>query len=200
MSEIADTISEQLEHAKESQLNNWVAIVVALSAAFITIVNIKDNNIVQAMSQAQAHSIDAWSYYQSKGTKQHLAENSKNQIEMQMAFQGGKLSASAQAKVDGLLKVYNEQIAKYDKEKADIKAQAEGYQAEYDSLNIRDDQFDMSEAMVSLALAILGLSALTQKRWLFAMGFSMSALGFVFGLAGFIGWNIHPQWLAQLLG
>ncbi|MGZ3746119.1 MAG: DUF4337 domain-containing protein [Pseudobdellovibrionaceae bacterium] len=199
MNEVAETISNQIEHSEESKLNNWIAIIVALSASFVTIVNIKDNNIVQAMSQAQAHSVDAWSFYQSKSTKQHLAENSKSQVELQSVFQN-KLSADSKAKIAALIKTYSDQIAKYDKEKAEIKIQAEAYQVEYDSLNIRDDQFDMSEAMISLAMAILGLSALTKKKSLFTMGLLMSCLGIIFGLAGFIGWNIHPGWLARLLG
>ncbi|MGZ3743007.1 MAG: DUF4337 domain-containing protein [Pseudobdellovibrionaceae bacterium] len=199
MNEVAETISNQIEHSEESKLNNWIAIIVALSASFVTIVNIKDNNIVQAMSQAQAHSVDAWSFYQSKSTKQHLAENSKSQVELQSVFQN-KLSADSKAKIAALIKTYSDQIAKYDKEKAEIKIQAEAYQVEYDSLNIRDDQFDMSEAMISLAMAILGLSALTKKKSLFTMGLFMSCLGIIFGLAGFIGWNIHPGWLARLLG
>ena len=36
--------------------------------------NVKDGNIGQAMAQAQAKSVDAWSYYQAKGVKQNLAE------------------------------------------------------------------------------------------------------------------------------
>ena len=199
MSKIEETVSEQIENAGESQLNNLIAIAVAISAAFVTIVNIKDNNIVQAMSQAQTHAVDSWSLFQAKSTKKHLAENSKGQIELEMAFQD-KPSANTKTRVDSLLKNYSDQIVKYEKEKAEIKAQAEGYQAEYESLNIRDDQFDMAEALISLAMAILGLSALTKKRALFIMGFLMSCLGFVFGLAGFIGWNIHPEWLARLLG
>ena len=44
--------------------------------------NVKDGNIVQAMAEAQASSVDAWSYYQAKGTKENLATATREQIEL----------------------------------------------------------------------------------------------------------------------
>jgi len=55
-------------------LNTTIAILVAVAASFVALCNVKDGNIVQAMAQAQANSVDAWSYYQAKSTKQHIAE------------------------------------------------------------------------------------------------------------------------------
>lgn len=49
------------ENSSDSRLNTMIAIVVAIAATLVAIFNIKDNNIVQAMSQSQAHAIDAWS-------------------------------------------------------------------------------------------------------------------------------------------
>jgi len=40
---------------------------VAVAATFMALCNVKDGNIVQAMAQAQANSVDAWAYYQAKG-------------------------------------------------------------------------------------------------------------------------------------
>jgi len=43
----------------------------------------KDGNIFQAMSQAQAHAIDAWSYFQANSIKQMIAENSLKLFKIQ---------------------------------------------------------------------------------------------------------------------
>ncbi len=199
MSEISEKISEQVGQHPSSFLNSCIAMAVAISAAFVTIYNIKDNNVGQAMSQAQAHSIDAWSFYQAKSTKQHLAENTIKQLELQLLIQE-KMSSAAKVKIASLLQKAELDIQKYEKEKAELKASAENFQRQYDELNIHDDQFDMAEAMISLAISILGIAALTQKYSLFIFGICTSLAGIVFGLAGFLGWNIHPQWLASLLG
>jgi DNA repair ATPase RecN len=187
------------DSGENSRFNSAIAIIVAISASMITIFNIKDNNIVQAMSQVQAHSIDAWAYYQSKGTKQHLAENARNMLEVQKELQE-KLSPAKLEKINHLIANTEVLIAKYEKEKAEIKEKAEGYQKEYDELNIHDDQFDMAEAFLSLAMTVLGITALTRKRALFFFGIAMSLFGIVLGLAGFLGWNLHPDFIARLLG
>ena len=96
---------------------------------------VKDGNIVQALSQAQAHAIDAWSYSQAKSTKQSLAENSLELVKTQ------HVPGS-----DSVIKKYEEKIARYEKEKAEIKILAEGYAKEYYNINVFDDQFDMTEA------------------------------------------------------
>src|SRR5258707_8214951 len=106
MSDISETIQEPLEQAAKSKINSRVALFVAITATFMAICNVKDGNIVQAMDQAQAHSIDAWSYYQAKSTKQALAENTLEILKGQHTPGN-----------DTLIKKYEAQIAKYEKEK-----------------------------------------------------------------------------------
>ena len=75
MDSIADSVQETIEQTVKNKINSRVALLVAITATFMALCNIKDGNIVQAMSQAQANSIDAWSYYQAKSTKQAIAQN-----------------------------------------------------------------------------------------------------------------------------
>src|SRR5258708_23409323 len=113
MSDINETIQEPIEQAGKSKINSVVAVMVSIVATFMAICNVKDGNVVQAMSQAQAHSIDSWSYFQAKSTKQAIAENSLEILKLQKAPGS-----------EELIKKYEEQIKRYDKEKAEIKAQA----------------------------------------------------------------------------
>lgn len=57
-----------------------ISIIVALSATFLTICNIKDGNIVQAMGSAQAEGIDDWAYFQAKSTKEHVGQAAVAQL------------------------------------------------------------------------------------------------------------------------
>ena len=201
MPEISDAVSEAVEKAGESEgfsLNSLIALLVALLATFMAVCNIKDGNIVQAMSQQQAKAVDYWSYYQAKGMKQNLAESMLDQLAIQKE-EGASLSPAAQALLDKKIAVYTAQVKKYAKEKEDIRKQAEGAQAVYDRLNVHDDQFDMSEAGLSISIALLGVSALTRKKWLVGFALIFALFGVVLGLAGFLGWNLHPDALAKLL-
>jgi hypothetical protein len=197
MSEINETISETVENAEKSHdgLNNLIAVLVALLATFMALCNIKDGNIVQAMSQEQAKAVDQWSYYQAKGTKQNLAESVLDQLQLRKAESAG----AALPLLDKEIATYTQQVKKYEKEKADIKKEAEGAQAEYDRLNVHDDQFDMSEATISIAIALLGVSALTRKKWLVGVAILFAGFGVVMGLAGFFAWNLHPDAFAKFL-
>src|SRR5437660_7092427 len=61
--------------AKKSRahLNTLVAISVALLATFMGICKVKDDNIVQAMQQAQADKIDNYSWYQARNIREEVA-------------------------------------------------------------------------------------------------------------------------------
>ena len=191
MGDLDETINSAVEHARESRLNSIVAVLVALAATLMALDNIKDGNVTQAMSQAQTHALDAWSYYQAKSTKENLAEAT---IEQLQALRATAASGSAGlADLDKRIALYQSQAARYEKEKGEIKAQAEGYQREYDRLNLHDDQFDLSDAGFSVAIALLGVTALTRKRWLLGLAGLFLLIGVVFGLAGFFNWSLHPD-------
>ena len=50
-----------------ARLNTLVAVTVALLATFLGVCKVKDDNIVQAMQQAQADKLDHWNFYQAPG-------------------------------------------------------------------------------------------------------------------------------------
>ena len=77
-----DTASDAA-HRRRARLNAAVAITVALLATFMGICKIKDDNICQAMQQAQADKIDHWSYYQARNVRQEIAEAAATQLRLQ---------------------------------------------------------------------------------------------------------------------
>src|SRR5947199_3854823 len=176
------------------RLNNWIAISVALLAAFIAINKVKDDNIVQAMLQAKTDAVDTWSEYQAKRIKHHLLELGRDQT---IALRVTAPQATAQ--LDEQVKHYESEIARYQGEETELQDKARAFEKQYDALNFRDDQFDLSDAFLSVALAMLAVTALTRKKWLLWTSLIFGAFGFIMGLAGLIGWKIHPDWLTRLL-
>ena len=79
-------------------------------------------------------------------------------------------------------------------------AKAKALEAEYDRLNFRDDQFDLSEAFLSIGVALAAVAALAGSFWLLSVAWGSGALGLLFGIAGFAGLNLRLDWLAALLG
>mgnify|MGYP003329052857 CR=1 FL=1 len=189
MSDISEIIEKPLEELPHNRINSLVALFVAVSATFMALCNVKDGNIVQAMDQAQAHALNAWSYFEAKSTKQNITENT---MEVMM-------NAGASGK-DSLIKAYQERIQRYEKEKGEAKARAEGFEKEYDDLNLFDDQFDMTEALLTIAIAMFGITSLTQKRWLLWFSSAVAMLGIVLGLAAFLRISLHSDLVSRILG
>lgn len=180
---------------QKSQLNTAVAISVALLATFIGICKIKDDNIVQAMQQAQANRIDDWALYQARNLRAEIAKSTVTQLQLQAASQTG----ANRAAYDKQIQAYQTLATKEDQKKVAQKAIAEGDQKIYDQLNFHDDQFDLSDAALSIAISLLAITSLSQKRWLFVVAMLPTVFGVVLGLAGLLSWNLHPDFLVKPL-
>jgi hypothetical protein len=189
MSDIQEKIQETIELDRKNKINSLVAIFVAVTATFMALCNIKDGNIVQGMDQAQARSIDYWSYFQAKSTKQAVAENTLKLLK----FQKNEHS-------DEIIKDFENQIARYEKEKTEIKKQAEDFSKQYDDLNIFDDQFDMTEALLTISMAMFGITALTQKKWLLYFAGGISLIGIILGFTAFLKISLHSDFVSSILG
>jgi uncharacterized membrane protein len=177
--------------AKDKRLNSLVAVTVVMLSVFMGLAQVKDGNIVQGMQQAQSDAVDRWGEYQATRTKLHIDETALAQLNLLSAAEAPAAAAAERARLTG-------EIAKYDKEAPELRAQAQGFQAQYDALNVHDDQFDASDALISIAISMAAVAALAESTpalyaaWLFAAG------GLVMGLAGFFGWALRSP-LAQLL-
>ena len=176
-------------------LDRKVALTVALLASFMGVCKVKDDNIVQAMQQAQADKIDHWAFYQARNAREEIAKAALTQLKLQAL--GAPESAA-----DG----YRQAIAHYETlaaeqsaKKDELRKQAEADQQRYDALNFRDDQFDLSDALLAIAIALLAITALTQMWALFAVAMVPTVFGVMMGLAGLGGWPLHPDLVVQLL-
>jgi hypothetical protein len=177
------------------RLGTWVAITVALLATFLGICKVKDDNIVQAMQKAQADKLDAWSFYQARNIREEVA----NATVAELKLAASTAPVSAQTQYSDAIHAYERLAADQDEKKKQLQAQADGDDHAYDSLNYRDDQFDLSDAASAIAISLLAVTALTHKRWLYYLALVPTAAGIVMGLAGLFGWALHPDTLMQWL-
>ncbi len=198
-------VMETVENAKEPNdetrdrtnawLNTWVALTVAILATFMAVCKIKDDNICQAMQQAQADKIDHWGFYQARNMREEVAKSTLVQLTLQEA-NGPALQQPAYATA---IAKYSALVQDEDAKKKQVMAQAQEDENTYNALNFRDDQFDLSDAMLAIAISLLALTALTHKRWLYGLALVPTALGVLMGLAGLFGWPLHPDAFVRML-
>ena len=180
---------------RSSRLNATVAVTVALLSTVMGIGKVKDDNIVQAMQQAQADKVDHWNYYQARNLREEIARATLAQLRLQAADRPPQQQGDWQAQIDRYEKLAADQAQK----KADLLLQSQQDQKNYDALNFRDDQFDLADAAISVAIAALAVASLTQAWWLYLLAMVPGVFGTVMAIAGLAGWQLHPQLLSALL-
>jgi hypothetical protein len=172
--------TSDIPEAQDRRLNRAVAATVVLLSVLMALSNIKDGNIVQNMQAAQAAQVDTWNEYQATRLKLHMEE---------IAVSGGGTGLPrAQAA-----------LAKYTRESAALKKQAQAAKADYDRAGYRDDQFDLSEGFASIALATTAIAALAETWWLLFFGWGAGGLALLFSVAGFAQLPIHPDAIISFL-
>jgi len=185
-------MDDDLPQSSDKTLNRLVAITVVILSVFMGLANIKDDNLVQAMQLAESDAVDTWSEYQATRTKLHVAQTAR--VEMAL-IAGASPTAAAKTAIAGM----DAEIEKYTAEAPRLRQAAKGDEARYDALNVHDDQFDLSDALISIAVSLAAVAALAESRPLLGVCWAAGALGVLFGIAGFAGWSLHPDALTALL-
>lgn len=174
---------------REGRLNQLIGLTVLLFSVVMALGKIKDDNIVQAMQQDKVQSVDIWNEYQAKRLKRHLQQNSAEIIEA--------LDPSDRNRER--VKKLREDVERYEAESETLATQAKALDSKYDLASYRDDQFDLADAMLSISIALAGITALTRKRWMMMVSWGFGLGGMAFTAAGFAGWALHPDKLIQWL-
>ncbi|TBW39210.1 DUF4337 domain-containing protein [Siculibacillus lacustris] len=177
--------------SSRDSFNNSIAIAVALVSAFMAVSKIKDDNIVQAMQKAQAESVDYWNEYQARRQRQFGVE---------LAIEQTRATQAVTPELEAKLADWKKQADVYKARAEESATKAKAREADYNAGNDRDDLFDLSDALLSIGLAMFAVTALTRVRWLFGVASVAALSGAVFGVAGFNGWTaLHPDFLISFL-
>src|SRR5947208_10411168 len=86
--ESANNATDDIAAARDRErvrLSSWAAVTVALLATFLGVCKVKDDNIVQAMQQAQADRLDQWNFYQARNIREEVATATAAQLKLAAA-------------------------------------------------------------------------------------------------------------------
>ena len=111
-----------------------------------------------------------WNYYQAKSSKQNLSE-----LAVELAPESRKA-------------FYADEIARYKKEKADIKKDADRLEAESKDWDRKSDEqmhqhhrWAQATTALQIAIALAAIALLTKRRWLEYAMYGVAGLGVVIG-------------------
>ena len=121
------------------------------------------------MSQAQAS--DQWSFYQAKSIKQHLTETTLAQL-----IRSGNTNDVESART---IKKLSDALARYDKEKAEIKASAEGLEKVRDDASRRSGRMGLAISYFTVAIATASICLVTKKKPLWFLAIILAVVAVV---------------------
>jgi hypothetical protein len=160
------------------------------------ICKVKDDNIVQTMQQVPANKIDHWNLpgaqYPRRSGQGNLAAITPDRS-LAASDRAGRLSKSHRA----TRAARQEQARKKNAENAGRAGQARLRRGQL--ANFRDDQFELTGALLAIAISLLAVAALTHLWWLYFLALVPTGLGVTMRPAGLTGWGMHPAALIQPL-
>lgn len=188
-------MSETKPEKAESSLETWVGLMVVITATFLGISNVKDNNIVQKMQQKQVDQNNNWAWFQARNIRMGVYEAASEEMSLPNPGETPELKARREA----MSAKYANMAKSQEKKMEGQKEAAEQAAKDYDELNNIDDKFDLCDALLALSMALMGVTALIKRWWLFFMALFPLALGLYIGIAGFAGFDVHIPFLDAIM-
>jgi hypothetical protein len=179
-------MADSTEAASNDRFNNRVALSIALIATFLAVSTIKSGNVEQALAQAQAERNNSWAWYQAVRVREDMAT-----YELANLTRAGQATevAAQQAEL-GRIRARLEEVS----------GRAKAAEKDLEQLNALADQYDLSDALIAIAMSLLAVCALARNRPLYWFGFATAIVGGAWASASMAGLILPArQWLSWLI-
>jgi hypothetical protein len=194
---IAEIHEERAENEAADKFRNRAALMIAFLAAVLAIGGLGGGNATDDLIGNNIRASDTWAFYQAKNVRQTVYSIAAADIEAQLA--AGGLSPEARAGAEKRLADYKATIARYDSEpdaeapndplkgegKKELRAQAQAFEEARERAAAQDDNFDMAEVFLQLALVLGSVAILAINRWVLILSAALGVLGTLFTINGF---------------
>jgi len=164
---------------------NYLALTTIIFAVAATLSTFKGGGYSTKSMLSQEQASNKWSYYQSKSLKLYLYETQKDVLELDtksMKHEDVSVIEAYQKKISE----YEQSIKRYDKEKADIKKDAEHLETLRDEAQKHSQVFGMAVIFLQISILISSIAALIKRRYLWLIGIGVGAVGIIYFINGFL--------------
>jgi len=161
--------------AKERWMQ-WVALTTTVLAVCAAISALKGGGYSTRVQLSTTQEVNKWSYFQSKSIKQHAVELHRDQLEL---IRLEAHSSEAQRLIEQSVAKANAELARYEQEKAQIKAEAEVIQKDEGELKRHAGAFGLAVMLLQIAIMLSSVGALLKKPATWVVGLGFGPLGLV---------------------
>ena len=189
-------LHEEIQERAEEKREKWT-LYVALSTAFMAVLaavaGLLAGHHANEALVARVKASDQWNFYQAKNLKQEIAVNTDKIL---LAVLSGKAGAGSNVRNAGPADAgagagsfegdHSKDIARYDKEKAEIKKTAEEAEKESEAHLAKHVPLATAVTAFQIAIAISAIAILTRRKVLWVGGLVLTAVGIVFFVLGIL--------------
>jgi hypothetical protein len=169
-------LSEEIQEKAEEQKERWtlyVALSTALMAVMAAVAGLLAGHHANEALIERAKASDQWNFYQAKNLKQEIAINTDQILH-------------ALGKTDTAVKDHSADIARYDREKADIRKEAEEDEQKSEAHLGKHVPLASAVTAFQIAIAISAIAILTRRKNLWYGGLVLTVVGIVFLVLGLL--------------
>lgn len=172
-------MAETEESDSDRRFNNLIAISIAFLATFMALSAIKSGNLDKAIAQTQAERIDNWAWYQAVRVREDMASYELANLQR---LQRTTTNPSERTRLAGEIIAQNAEIAHVRARKDEVQGLARRAESDLASMQAFGDQYDLSDALLAIATALLAICALARVRWLFWFSLTPAGAGVIIGV------------------
>jgi hypothetical protein len=162
----------------------WVALTTTVLAVCAAISSLKGGGYSTRVQLMTTKESNKWSYFQSKSIKQHVVETERDLLRIQAL--DARSPEAKQAIADRVAKL-DVEVARYDKEKNEIKAEAEQLSKDEDAAKGIGGNFGLAVMLLQIAIMLSSVGALIKRPVMWVVGLGFGAIGLVYMANGFFG-------------
>jgi hypothetical protein len=163
----------------------WVALTTTILAVCAAISSLKGGGYSTKVQLATTRENDRWAQYQSKSIKQNLFAVEQSLLQIQ-ALEAK--APEARAAIAARLGKLQGEIERYEKEKAEIRAGAEGIQQEQAGYQRHGGNFGLAVMLLQIAIMMSSVGALIKRPAMWVVGLAFGAVGLAYMANGFFAW------------
>jgi hypothetical protein len=186
------------EASRNEGFNNRVALTIALLVTFLAISTIKSGNVEQAVAQAQAERNNSWAWYQAVRVREDMATYELAHLQRLLRIAPAD-PAEEKGRLAAELREQQAEVGRVRARKDEVEARARAAERELGALNVIADQYDFSDALIAIALALFAICALAKVRWLYWFSLIPALAGAAWGAASMAKLAIPAQALLAWL-
>lgn len=172
------------DEKKEPWLN-YLALTTVVIAVCATLATFKGGGFSTRQVLSQTRASDQWAFYQAKSVKGNLYELAIADTELQAKALPAKAPEALREAYAKRIKDYTAKVAKYDKEKEEIMAEAKRLEQVRDDAARHGSGFGIAVIFLQISILLSSIAALLKKKPVWVLGLAVGAGGIVWFLNGF---------------